>query len=169
MRPAAAPRSIPKGLLAGAVAGLVGSVALRVWTTAFSKLHANTYLPDANGPAHQVGALLAEKFARHPLTPGARLLAGEITHYAFGAVNGAIYGALAERYTWTTAGCGLLFGTGVFLAADESSMPALGLIPPPWREAPAAQLEHLAAHVVFGITTELTRNALREVTSHRVI
>lgn len=169
MRHAAASRSLPKGLLAGAVAGLVGSVALRLWTTAFSKLHANTYLPDPNGPAHQVGAFVAEKFTRHPLTPGARLLAGEITHYIFGAVNGAIYGALAERYLWTTAGQGLLFGTGVFLAADESSMPALGLIPPPWRETSAAQLEHLAAHLVFGITTELTRNALRKATSNSQI
>ena len=44
-------------------------------------------------------------------------------------------------------------------------MPALGLIPPPWRETHSAQLEHLAAHLVFGITTEFTRNALRGFTS----
>ena len=154
-------RNIPRGLLAGTAAGLVGSVALRLWTTAFSKIHANTYLPDPNGPAHQVGALVVETFTRRPLSPSNRLLAGELTHYAFGAVNGAIYGALAELYPWTTGGCGLLFGVGVFLAADESSMPALGLIPPPWSETPAAQLEHLAAHLVFGVTTELTRTALR--------
>ena len=153
---------IRKGVVAGAIAGLVGSVALRLWTTAFSKIHADTYLPDPNGPAHQVGALVAEKFTQRPLSLRGRLLAGELTHYAFGAVNGAIYGALAERYPWTTSGDGLLFGTGVFLAADESSMPALGLVPPPWRETPAAQLEHLAAHLVFGVVTEVTRAALRQ-------
>lgn len=93
-----------------------------------------------------------------------RVIAGEIVHYAFGAITGGIYGGLAEYQPWTTAGAGLVFGTGVFLAADKTSMPWLGLIPPPWTETPAAQLEHWAAHLVFGVAGELTRRVLRQPT-----
>ena len=151
-----------KAILAGIVGGLVGSIALRAWMTAASQLHAGTTTPDQSGPAHQVGALVTESLTGHPITPRQRYLAGEITHYAFGAITGALYGAIAEYQPWTTAGAGLLFGTGVFLAADETSMPLLGLIPPPWTETPAAQLEHWAAHLVFGVTGELTRRELRK-------
>ena len=151
-----------KGIAAGILGGLAGSIALRAWTTAFSQVHAGTTVPDQNGPAHQVAALVVKQFTPRPLAGPERFVAGEIVHYAFGAVTGAIYGGLAEYQPWTTAGHGLLFGTGVFLAADETSMPALGLIPPPWTETPAAQVEHWAAHLVFGVVSEAVRKALRE-------
>ena len=154
-------KHLGKGLLAGVVGGIVGSVALRAWMTAMSQVHAGTNVPDQNGPAHQVAALVVNKLTGKPLAGRERLIAGEIVHYAFGAVTGGIYGGLAEYQPWTTAGTGLLFGTGVFLAADESSMPLLGLIPPPWTETPAAQLEHWAAHLVFGVVGELTRRSVR--------
>ena len=156
-------RNVGKGILAGVVGGLVGSVALRAWTTAMSQVHQGTFVPDQNGPAHQVAALVADKLTGKPLVGKQRLVAGEIVHYAFGAFSGGIYGALAEYLPWTTAGKGLLFGTGVFLAADESSMSLLGLIPPPWTETPAAQLEHWAAHLVFGVVSELSRAEFREL------
>ena len=144
-------RSLAKGILAGVVGGLVGSVALRIWMTALSRVHEDTFLPDQNGPAHKVASILADKVTGKPLTDHGRLIAGEVTHYVFGAFTGGIYGGLAEYLPWTTAGGGLLFGTGVFLAADESSMPILGLVPPPWTESPAAQLEHWAAHAILGL------------------
>ena len=155
-------RSIRKGIAAGIVGGLVGSVALRAWMTCMSYRHRHTMLPDQNGPAHQVGAIVAGKLTGKILGGRPRMIAGEIVHYAFGAFTGGIYGALVEYQPWATAGAGLLFGTGVFLAADESSMPLLHLIPPPWTETPAAQLEHWAAHLVFGVASELTRRNFRQ-------
>ncbi len=157
------PKNFGKGIIAGVVGGLVGSAALRAWMTAMSQVHKGTIIPDQNGPAHQVGAILADKLTGKQLAGHQRLIAGEIVHYAFGAFTGGIYGGLAEYQPWTTAGSGLLFGTGVFLAADESSMPLLGLVPPPWGETPAAQLEHWAAHLVYGVVGELTRRGLRQV------
>lgn len=156
-------RSLGRGILAGIAGGLAGSVALRVWMTAMSRVHAGTIVPDQNGPAHQVAALVTTGLTGRPLTGRQRLVAGEMTHYVFGAVTGAIYGGLAEYQPWVTAGAGLLFGTGVFFAADESSMPLLGLIPPPWEETPTAQAEHWAAHLVFGVAGEMTRQKAREL------
>lgn len=145
------------------IAGVVGSVGLRLWMTGASYLHQGTTRPDQNGPAHKVGSLVAEKVSGAPLTEQGRYVAGEITHYVFGAFTGAIYGGLAEAMPWTTAGYGALFGTGVFLTADESSMPLLKLIPPPWTETPAAQLEHWAAHLIFGVVSEAARRELMQL------
>ncbi len=154
-------KSLSKGIIAGVVGGLVGSVALRAWMTAVSSLHRGTTVPDRHGPAHQVGSLVAEKLGRKPLSPRELLVVGEVVHYLFGAFSGAIYGGLAEYQPWTTAGMGMLFGTGVFVAADESSLPLLRLVPPPSSEAPAARMEHWGAHLVFGVTSEVTRRKTR--------
>ena len=156
-------RSIGKGILAGIIGGVVGSVALRVWTTAATYARGRTIVPDQGGPAHQVGALVVKGLTGKEPAGRQRVLVGEIVHYAFGAFSGGIYGAVAEVQPWTTAGAGLLFGTGVFVAADESSMPLLGLIPPPWEETAAAQMEHWAAHLLFGVVGELTRRRVRQV------
>ena len=156
-------KEFAKGILAGMVGGLVGSIAFRAWTTTMSHVHAGTVIPDQNGPAHQVAALVVDRLTGKQVEGQHRLIAGEVVHYAFGAFTGGIYGAIAEYQPWTTAGTGLLFGTGVFLAADESSMPLLGLIPPPWTETLEAQAEHWAGHLVFGVVSELTRRKLRKV------
>ena len=155
-------RSLGKGIMAGVVGGLVGSVALRAWMTAMSHVHEGTLVPDQNGPAHKVAALAARRLGVEDLAGRQRLIAGEVVHYAFGAVTGGVYGALGEGQPWTTAGAGTLFGTGVFLAADESSMPLLDLVPPPWTETPAAQLEHWTAHLVFGVVSEVVRRRMRK-------
>ena len=95
------------------------------------------------------------------------MLGGEIVHYAFGAVVGGIYGGLAEYQPWVLSGYGLLFGVGVFVAADETSMPALGLTNKPWDETIAAQVEHLAAHLVFGVASEAARRlVIKECRKH---
>ena len=156
-------KNLGSGVLAGVIGGLVGSVALRGWMTAMSQLHKGTWMPDANGPAHQVGAIAAQRVVGHELSEGGRLVAGEVFHYAFGAFTGGIYGGIAEYQPWTTAGMGALFGTGVFAAADESSMPLLKLVPPPWAETPSAQMEHWAAHLVYGLISELTRRSVRRL------
>lgn len=155
-------RSSGRGVMAGIVGGLVGSIALRGWMTAAGAARGLGVSPDQGGPAHQVAAATVRKVSGRKLGETGRAMGGELTHYLFGAVTGALYGAIAERYAWTTAGYGLVFGTGVFLAADESSMPALGLVPWPWQESAESQAEHLAAHLVFGVVTEMTRRAVRE-------
>ena len=89
-------KHLGKGILAGIAGGFVGSVALRAWMTAASRLHAGTTMPDQNGPAHQVATLVVEKLTGKPLAGRERFLGGEITHYLFGAITGGIYGGIAE-------------------------------------------------------------------------
>ena len=154
---------LSRGVVAGVIGGLVGSLWLKAFIVGGRSLRAGAWVTplDQGGPAHQVAHLVVKALTGRGLTPAGRVVGGEVVHYAFGAVVGGFYGGLAEYAPWTTAGIGTVFGTGVFLAADETSMPALGLVNKPWEETLAAQTEHYLAHLLFGISAELTRRAVR--------
>jgi putative membrane protein len=83
-----------------------------------------------------------------------------VVHYALGTLLGTAYGAFAERAPVACAGYGAVYGSAVWLAADEFAVPAFGLSKP-LRETPASShVQALAAHLVYGITTDLIRRAL---------
>lgn len=86
---------------------------------------------------------------------------GPVVHYAFGAAMGAIYGAIAEYSTTSRFGFGTLFGTVVFLGADETAVPALGLSKSPTQEPATAQISPWLAHLAYGSTLELVRRGVR--------
>lgn len=158
-------RSLWRGVLAGVVGGLVGSVVLKALIVGIRKQRTGfggTEL-DQSGPAHQVAEIAVRRATGRPLSQPGRMIAGEVVHYAFGAVVGGFYGGLGESWNWVRLGSGMLFGLGVFAGADELSMPALGLVKKPTDEALEAQIEHLLVHVGFGVSTELVRRAVRRV------
>lgn len=86
---------------------------------------------------------------------------GPIVHYAFGALMGGVYGALAEYSPATRAGFGTAFAGALFAGADLVAVPALNLSGSP-ADAPATTLvSPFAAHVVYGVTTEAVRRLIR--------
>lgn len=95
------------------------------------------------------------------LTKQEKHVAGPIVHYAFGCVSGALYGAAAEFSPRISRGFGLPLGSVLWLAADEIGVPALGLSRPALDYSLSSHLYALAAHTVYGFTTELARRALR--------
>ncbi len=163
-----------KGIVAGAVAGLVGTWAMseaqRLWThvvdgdareSAGGRHDARDWQERSE---HQnSNELAAQAIARHML--GRRLtrrelrFAAPLTHYLFGAAMDAVYGAYAQRRQAPTSGAG--FGTTVWLAADEIAMPILGLSQSTARRPLEMHLQSLAAHLVFGTATEMTRRSLQ--------
>jgi hypothetical protein len=66
-----------------------------------------------------------------PLSKTNEPIAGEAVHYAVGAASGGIYGGLAEMIPTLEVGEGLGFGAGLWLIADEVTVPALKLSKPP--------------------------------------
>jgi putative membrane protein len=90
-------------------------------------------------------------------------VAGPALHYGFGALTGAVYGALAELVPAVTWGAGAPFGTAVWLGADEVTVPALGLSGPPWESPPSVHARALGAHLVYGLTTEGVRRLARRL------
>lgn len=89
--------------------------------------------------------------------------AGPVVHYAFGALVGGLYGGLAEYSDRARTGFGTAFGTALFAGADLVAVPAFRL-GPPVSETPAKALANpLAAHLVYGATTELLRRVFRAI------
>jgi uncharacterized membrane protein YagU involved in acid resistance len=89
--------------------------------------------------------------------------AGAAVHYAFGTLSGGLYGALAEVTPQVTTAAGLPFGAGVWLLADEVSVPLLGLSKGPTAYPASTHVYSLASHLVYGLTAELSRRAVRHV------
>ncbi len=155
-----------KGALAGLVAGLAASYVM----TQFQNLSAKLEEQDkkkkkkkGEDATVKTAEAISEGFFHHELTANEKKIAGPVVHYSFGALTGGVYGALAELTPAVTRGIGLPFGTAVWVGADEVAVPALKLSGPPTATPPAVHAKALAAHLVYGLTTETVRRLVRRV------
>lgn len=166
-----------KGALAGAIGGLVGSWTMNQFQALLNQ--ARQKLDDGTqrqGQQHQqeqsaseedgdatqrAASRLAHALLGRKLTKQERDVAGPIVHYAFGSLNGALYGAAAELSAHVSTGFGLPFAAVLWLTADEAAVPALGLSRSALDYPLTSHLSALAAHAVYGFTTELVRRSLR--------
>ena len=105
--------------------------------------------------------MISEKIFGHQLAKEKRKIAGVAVHYATGAASGAIYGAAAEVAPNVTVGAGIPFGTAVWLVVDETAVPLLGLSKGPTAYSLSTHIYALASHLVYGLTTDMTRRVLR--------
>jgi len=79
-----------------------------------------------------------------------------------GVTSGAIYGAMAEVVPLATVCEGTGFGAAVWVVADEGIVPALGLSRDSSEYPASIHVYSLASHLVYGVTTELVRRAVRK-------
>ena len=169
-------------MLAGAVAGVAGALAMNQFQRVAALAQGGREADDATigwprtgrgpQPAQAIGNASEDATAKvaqilmtrvgHPLTdPVQRATAGEFVHLAFGALNGALYGAAVELDRRARIAAGVPFGLAVWALADEGAVPALGLSRSP-RHASLGLLTYgLASHVVYGAATEWVRDRLR--------
>lgn len=174
------PRSAWKGMIAGAAGGLAGAWAMNrfqalVWRWAaadggggrehrreWDRLQASDPHETEEGDATVEAA---ERIARgvlgRSLGEREQEVAGPAVHYAFGAVTGALYGAMSEIAPRAKKGFGMPFGTAVWLGANEIAVPALGLTRRPSAYPASMHAVAFGAHVVYGVTAELVRNTVR--------
>lgn len=171
-------REPAKGVLAGLVGGLIGTIVMtefqNVWRKASKALKGNSGGQDEQKSESQSEAQ-AEKedatmkaarilggLAGRKLSHEQKKKAGPIVHYSFGTLQGAVYGAVTE-FTNDSGGLlsGLLFGTSLFVVADEITVPALGLSGKPTESPLSSHLCGLAAHLVYGVSAEIARRGLR--------
>lgn len=168
--------TIAKGVIAGAVGGLAGTWAMsefqRWWSRAFydaepesaaGRHDARDWQELAEGQnANELAAqAIAERTIDRPLTRRELPAAAAAVHYTFGTVMGALYGTLAEVSPRTRAATGTGFGTAVWALADEVAIPLAGLSRPTTEHPPGRHAHAFAAHVVFGVTTEMVRRGVR--------
>jgi putative membrane protein len=159
-----------KGLAAGLVAGLAATYVMTRFQELSGKLEEK--LTEEEGGQKKkakkgddatvkAAAGLSRTLFDHELSAKEKKTAGPAVHYGFGILNGALYGTLAEIAPTVTRGLGAPFGTALWLGADEVAVPAFGLSGPPWESSPAVHAKALAAHLVYGLTTEGVRRLVR--------
>jgi len=176
-----------KGLAAGVVGGLVASALMNEFQALWVRLageeersHGAQSLQKGS-PRHGVGRELRERgsddekddaperlanavsvgLTGRELTEREKETAGTALHYAYGVSMGALYGAAAELAPGVTAAAGLPFGATVWITADEGVVPALGLSKSPTEYPLSIHAYALASHLVYGLTTEVVRRAVR--------
>ncbi|HEY3827470.1 MAG TPA: DUF1440 domain-containing protein [Bryobacteraceae bacterium] len=155
-------------MAAGAMGGLLGSWTMNRFQSGLAKLESAGKPPEQTSQAQdgqaseepatvKAGEQISEAVTGRVLTTEKKKVAEPLVHYAFGALVGAFYGALASRKRLATAGMGACYGAGVWLLADEIAVPAAGLSKGPLQVPLKKHLEALAAHLVYGVTTEGVR------------
>ena len=86
-----------------------------------------------------------------------------IFHYGLGMLPGALYATARRAWPSLGAGCGALYGLGLFVVMDETAAPLTGIASAPARYPWQAHARGLVAHLVLGMTTEiLLRSACRD-------
>jgi putative membrane protein len=145
-------RSITKGLLAGLVGGLAGAGAKMVAEMVFP--------PRTEGQAPPP-VVLAENVARRRLPEQERELALHGIHWVFGAVAGAVYGALVEVEPSFGAWRGAAFGITLNRITHESILPRLGLTAPPGSQPTQERISEWVTHAVYGVAADSVRRAVR--------
>lgn len=176
--------NIWKGLVAGMAGGLVASWTMNQFQAAWTRIaegpeksHGAQSMQPSDGSEGdqsrdieeqddatvETAKVISRNVFGHELQESEKEPAGAAVHYAFGTATGGLYGAVAEVSPQVTAGAGLPFGAAFWLIADEVSVPALGLSKGPTQYPVSTHVYALASHLVYGVTAELSRRALRQV------
>ena len=167
-----------KGLVAGAAAGFLGTIAMTQFQNAWRKLSENKQAGDGgpnqsssrarhseqNENATMKAAGKLARLAGRELTREQKGTASPFIHYGFGTAMGALYGMAIEaaprnvrRQRFPLVGG--LFGSALFLGADEIAVPAAGLSQ--GAPSPATHLYGWLSHLVYGVGTEFVRRKIR--------
>ncbi|HYV11683.1 MAG TPA: DUF1440 domain-containing protein [Pyrinomonadaceae bacterium] len=176
--------SIWKGMVAGLASGLVASWTMNQFQAAWTRIAegnekshgAQSMQPsegskgdqaqdtnDQDDATVETAKAISETVFGHELQESEKEPAGAAVHYAFGTLSGGLYGVLAEVTPQVTTAAGLPFGAGFWLLADEISVPLLGLSKGPTEYPVSTHVYALASHLVYGVTAELGRRAVRQV------
>jgi|SRR5215216_2971881 len=173
-----------KGLVAGLAGGLVASWTMNQFQAVWMRVAANSEKPhgaqslkpsegstgnqaedgkEQDDATVETAKVISEGVFGHELQESEKKAAGAAVHYAFGTATGGLYGALAEVSPEVTTAAGLPFGAVFWLLADEISVPLLGLAKGPTAYPVSTHVYAFASHLVYGVTAEFSRRALRQV------
>lgn len=169
---------VGKAVLAGLAGGLIGSFTMNQFQNVWSRV-SKALKKDSRQESQNQGEQQSEdatmKAAGKIADIGGQQLShqqkaklGPVVHYAFGTLQGGIYGVVTElagRRRGVVPG--LTFGAALFGLADELAVPALGLSGKPTESPLSSHLYALASHLAYGITTDSVVRGLRAVLSQR--
>ena len=145
-------RCLLKGALAGFIGGLAGAGAKVVAEQIFP--------PRVQGQTHP-SVVLVEQVAGHPLPHTERKVAMQSLHWAFGALAGAVYGAMVEYEPSVGAWKGAAFGITLNKMTHESLLPKMGLVSPTELQPARERISEWVSHAAYGVVTDSVRRVAR--------
>jgi hypothetical protein len=133
----------------GALAGFVGTVTMSAAMLAARNSGLMGRLP----PERITHKTLFGSRLRHRASPQKDAMA-TLLHFGFGAGAGALFTVLHRRLRPPISPLlqGIVFGSAVWFVSYMGWAPALGLMPPPYRDRPDRQLVMVLAHWIYGAT-----------------
>lgn len=155
--------------LDAAVRGAVGGAAGGLAMYGMKQKVAPRVLPERmrrEGFAPREAVRWAEEQAGRPdaLDPDQEQKAAMAAHLAYSAGSGALYGLIRRHTDGVPAPlAGAIFGVGVWAAAFEGWMPALGIMEATTDLPPLKRPPDILGHVIFGVATALAYEALGHV------
>ncbi len=170
-------KSTGKGIVAGALGGLIGTIVMTQFQSAWSSASKAVKDNKENAKraerqpsdeekenatmklAGKIGGLAGRQLSHQQKSKFAPLV-----HYGFGTLQGGLYGLALERARRRGGVLpALIFGASLFAAADELAVPALGLSAKPSKSPLSLHLYGLAAHLVYGLATDVGRRGVRGI------
>jgi uncharacterized membrane protein YagU involved in acid resistance len=142
-----------RGLLLGAAAGTAATVPMTVyWEVMHNRLPGEP--PRPLPPREVVEALAVKAGVSRQLSETDIEWLALAAHVGYGAVTGALFGAMAPSGS-RAVGAGMLFGIGVWAASYLGWLPAAGVRHSPRYDVPARTALILTSHLVWGAATGL--------------
>jgi uncharacterized membrane protein YagU involved in acid resistance len=85
-----------------------------------------------------------------------------LSHFSYGAAAGAVYSALAQKYTPSPLPGGIAFGLGLWTVSYLGWVPAAGILRPATKHPPRRNALMLTAHVIWGSVLGLLVDSFQE-------
>jgi putative membrane protein len=149
-----------RGLLAGAVAGLVASFVMSQFHSIVQTVGSSRKQGGEDSTVKTASAV-SKRIFHHELTRRQKKIAGPAVHYAFGSTVAATYGAAVETAPFLRVGWGLPFGAAVWLGAHVITVPTLGLSEGVAASPLRQEATEFVAHLLYGGAVEGIRRLIR--------
>lgn len=144
--------STSRGILAGFVAGLVGT-AVKAGVERFLEVRKI----DERSAQIKVMDKFSTKLVGSPIKLENEGIVEQLVNLPLGATVGAIYGYGKRDQDEMNMIDGAILGATTWASTHETSLPLMGLEKSPEKVPFKTQAHELIAHVVFGVTTEIVR------------
>lgn len=156
--------SIPARVALGAVGGLAGTFALQALMTATGKAAPQTTPPIRQDPGEfmveRAESLLPESTREHIPEAVETAAAGALA-VGYGLTFGSLYAAIQPK-GGDALKDGAILGAACWAAGYAGWLPALGLMPPVWRQRPPQAVAPFVEHLAYGIVTVAAYNWMRD-------
>lgn len=146
------PSSTSRGILAGFVAGLVGT-AVKAGVERFLEVRKI----DQRSAQIKVMDKFSTKLLGSPVKMENEAIIEQLVNLPLGATVGAIYGYGKRDNDEMNMIDGAILGATTWASTHETSLPLMGLEKSPVKVPFRTQAHELIAHVIFGVTTEVVR------------